>query len=100
MKIRNGFVSNSSSASFIVYWRKLESRNKELDISSFLSYPIAAMVSDNTVETSAIGTYKTNGWTSMYNDATDIPDYICYLITALKTTGGYELIDIAVEDDE
>ena len=35
MKIRNGFVSNSSSSSFIVY---INSKNKEKDYSQYLAY--------------------------------------------------------------
>ena len=52
-----------------------------------------------TTETSSDGTYKTVGWTSMYNGITDFPQELAYLVLGLKVSLGYELIDVRVEGE-
>jgi hypothetical protein len=112
MKTRNALVSNSSSASFICYWRCLKINNgetmpkkeaiKELtrewnDDDHLLE--ITKELIKNTEDTSSAGTFKTTGFTSMYNDITDIPSFITHLVVGLKLEPGYELIDLHVDDD-
>ena len=104
MKKREGFVSNSSSASFVVYWRCLEqeegdSVERVVDGLFEFSKEIKEYLKDNTQETSSAGTYKTTGWTSMYNDVGVIPQEVAYLVLGLKIGKGYELIDVNVEYD-
>ena len=40
-------------------------------------------------------------FTSMYNDLTDVPPALAYLVTALKakSKSGFELIDFSIDDD-
>ena len=108
MKKREGFVSNSSSASFVVYWRCLrheEGENYGLDADEAIdglfewSKEIKDYLKENTVKTASEGTYKTTGWISMYNDIGDLPKEIAYLVLGLKIGIGYELVDISVEND-
>ena len=112
MKTRNSLVSNSSSASFICYWRCLKTTNDnkqslnkdqaikrlmdeydDMDLSKTTELLLA-----NTINTAVEGTFKTEGSTSMYNNVEDVPQYLAYLLVALKIESGYELIDFRVED--
>jgi len=55
----------------------------------------------STGNTNVQGTFKTQMWTSMYNDLLDIPVSMSYLITGLKVNSseGFELIDFKVDED-
>jgi len=108
MKKREGFVSNSSSASFVVYWRCLkqdEDENHSSDVDEAIdgifkwSKEVSEYLKANTKETSSAGTYATTGWVSMYNDITDFPEEIAYLVLGLKVEAGFELIDVRVEQE-
>jgi len=100
MKIRNGFVSNSSSASFVVYWRCNEAVNKDVDIGGLISGSHLEDIKKCTESTASNGVYKTHGFTSMYNDENDIPAKLAYLVLALTIhRGKYELIDFNIEND-
>ena len=113
MKIRNSLVSNSSSASFICYWRCLNTigddpMDKDTAIKRLMNeyndddINIKEMTKDlltNSMNTSSKGTFKTEGFTSMYNSVEDVPKYLAYLLVALKSEEGYELIDFRTEED-
>ena len=103
MKKRNGFVSNSSSASFICNWRSLSDDCLESDlIELFDSYngKLNDMSATILGATSVMDTsYQTKMFTSMYNDMSDVPADMAYLVTALNLKSGFELIDIAIEDE-
>jgi len=111
MKIRHSLVSNSSSASFICYWRDLK-----YDEDSFITDSVKKIfdgwgddktekiieeLSANTKETNSMGTFKTEYFTSMYNDLTDIPSELAYFVTGLKAKSkdGFELIDFTIDRD-
>ena len=70
MKKRNGFVSNSSSASFVVYWRCLkhdEGENYRLTVEGAVdalvrwNEELKKYLKENTSETASPGTYETTG---------------------------------------
>jgi hypothetical protein len=97
MKIKEDFVTNSSSASFIMTFAAGGKDFNEFQdtMNSFLE-----MYKDNTrkelrfwdgsnIEEVAPGVFQIEEWTSMYNDIDDIPDYMKYII-----------IDKAVESRE
>lgn len=95
MKIRSGFVSNSSSASFIVKWRK---RNASvdpegnfmdlIDHDSFLS-GFTEEIRDNSVLTDD-GWIETSHFTSMMNDMGDFSEYIRNLLMYLAVNADFE----------
>lgn len=93
MKIRNGFVSNSSSASFVIVWRcdtEQGSDGDALPLSEALDLlwqfgdpELKNRITEITkVETN--GSFKTSGWTSMFNDYSDFCQEIKELLFALE----------------
>ena len=132
MKTRYGFVSNSSSASFIVEWRgNFEEANK--DLRSALAYlfdqfeidekegcwvpdlNFESNISDDLTDrlgleciyedlikntkTKDDGIFITTATTIMKNTLADFPNYIAYLIMALKYEGpNFEIIKMKVVD--
>ena len=111
MRIRQGFVSNSSSASFIVIWDK----NKEMiqngeyysqdvglhkvleDLFEFADPKCVDEIEALTVET--VGKqYKTCFWTSMFNGVDDFGGAAIRLVGATAIKG--QLIDTKVVEHE
>lgn len=84
MKLRAGFVSNSSAASFIVHW---EAPDFNLDeITRILFEYSSGIAPDDVVantEVQSDGSYLTSSWTYMMNSYTDFDPYIKDLIFAL-----------------
>jgi len=115
MKTRNGFVSNSNSASFICYWRYLgRGGGEQLSLQDSIyklfdcvdygngcigQCPSADELIKYSKETSSPGTFVTEMFTSMFNDITDIPTSFALLVTGLKLGNGFELIDLRVYCD-
>ena len=88
MKIKNDFVTNSSSASFImIFEASFESVEYFKDaFNDFLNYykrrtgdELRFWDGSNITEISD-GVFQVTDWTSMYNDACDIPKYMQYII--------------------
>jgi len=111
MKIRNSFVSNSSSASFICYWRYLHAKNSDIkqilqnlfdDWGNKHTGKVIDELVSSTGTTNSLGTFRTAMYTIMYNDISDVPLSMAYLITGLKINSnlGFELIDITRENDQ
>jgi hypothetical protein len=109
MKTRNGLVSNSSCASFICYWSH---EHPDLDLMGALVNLFQndyygegdctlRTIKDHTQPTNSKGTFKTSGFTSMYNTIEDCPDHLTKLVMMLASNqaAGFSLIDFRVEHD-
>ena len=115
MKTRNALVSNSSSASFICYWRCLNTvddepmtktealkrftecwKDGEMDEKS-----MGGILDRYTVETAMPGTYCTKMIISMMNSIEDCPTVMAHLVAGLvgHNEDGYELVDFRIEGE-
>ena len=79
MKIRQGFVSNSSSASFVITAKcSLEEFNKLIDTSTVIRKPLTKEEEEDfcfstgyDIEEDALGNTTIHGWTVMHNSDED-----------------------------
>jgi len=123
MKVRQGFVSNSSSASFIVHWRArtfgnrislnaaiarvfgvdMKENGEEFDWENAWNKESQSKVEEAaraTVE-NADGSFTSSFWTSMMNTPDDFGDAAKSLVMGIVANedGGFQLIDARVEGD-
>jgi len=101
MKIRNGFVSNSSSASFIV---KFESNNTFEEIKKVLNDSCKVHYSDGLYNykfiTQLDEVYVINLSTSMFNDWYDISVWPFVRMLSENKVAGYNLLSLRKTYDE
>jgi len=119
MKTRNGFVSNSSSASFIVHWR-MRTMGEDINIKLALSklYDLYSYDDENkdvvwdeynegfkdlfenavkNTKQNADGSFTTEAFTGMLNDYDDFGEYVKSLVFAVVADEEFEIIDAKVE---
>lgn len=122
MKIRAGFVSNSSSASFTIKWRKKYTEEKDsptkalcqlFDMSYFLydeekdelktSYGckteldrLQQLILHTKLQD---GVFETHDWTCMMNSYFDFSEQMGYLLLALHSDCDFEVISAEVHAD-
>ena len=93
MKIRSGFVSNSSSASFVVTWKKYYSDPKKdlkqnldniFQYSDFKPEELEVIFKDIIANTKEISNdiYETSFWTVMFNGVSDFGNAATQLVAA------------------
>ena len=109
MKIRQGFVSNSSSASFIVTWKPYEG-NEHLDIDESLNIvfydiynqenkkELCERIKIKTVQ-GADKTFKTSFHTNMYNNMRDFGETASCFVMELIGSESFTLVNAKVDDD-
>ena len=76
MKKRNGFVSNSSSSSFMVATRFTCDELKDILDKQGLSYP--------EIEENALGQASFSGWTFMWNTEEDMGEELVAIVRFLR----------------
>jgi hypothetical protein len=111
MKKRNGFVSNSSSASFIIRWTWGNNNVQKLTLEDAKCRLIPSYLSDESIKDcewakvkEALNRtvdknifYETSFWTSMYNDTRDFGEAASTLVMELLVCGFK--VDVSVEED-
>ena len=82
MKTRNGFVSNSSSSSFVIHWSADMSGWEDLTFAEFVAKVLFDWGAERDVIDEVVknteklddGTFETTYWTNMTNSALDYGD--------------------------
>jgi len=121
MKIRNGFVSNSSSGSFIMHWR-VKTYGKDVSVTNAVGRIFNASFKQDSDEISWFdtwnkemkpvveeiiratmknndGSFTTSFWTSMVNSPEDFGEAAKSLVMGIVASEDYELIDSKIEMD-
>ena len=101
MKIRNGFVSNSSSASFVITWRALNAEVDDLKgifKNLFDGCEITTDLVRNT-EVLKSGACRTTFATGMFNDYSDFGNDAALMMTVLYMNNDFEIIDARIEEE-
>lgn len=105
MKIRNGFVSNSSSSSFILRWKMHYDKDVSIDYAlkrlfDFSEPEIAALSEEIKNKTKKIdeNTFETRWWTCMRNSFSDFGVDAMVLYSMLKFED--EMFEILKEKEE
>jgi hypothetical protein len=110
MKIRMGFVSNSSSASFTIRWKIISDDQDftvEEAVDELLMWDDERIIAEVTKSTLRVGKneFLSGFWTSMMNCPGDFDkaaqDFVFTLTVRTKALGnrGYEILDMSIEED-
>jgi hypothetical protein len=109
MKIRMGFVSNSSSASFTIRWKIISEDEYTVEeaVDDLLMWDDEQIIAEVTKSTQRVGKneFLSGFWTSMMNCPGDFDkaaqDFVFTLIVRTKALGnrGYEILDMSIEED-
>lgn len=121
MKNRTGFVSNSSSASFIIHWR-MRTFGEKVDVKEAIAKVVGLQIKEDgemdwenswrredkpkieeMIEKTVInadGSFTSTFWTDMYNDAEDFGGAATSLIMNLAVdSDNFQIVDSKVEMD-
>lgn len=105
MKIRNGFVSNSSSSSFILRWKMHYDEDVSIDYAlkrlfNFAEPEIAALLEEIKSKTEKIGenTFETKWWICMRNNFSDFGVAAMVIYSMLKFED--EMFELLEEKEE
>jgi hypothetical protein len=97
MKIRHGFVSNSSSASFIVVWKCLDPNiDNAKDALAKITLDDSILERTQKLKSNA---YRTVFFTTMFNEYEDFGPEAAFMIMNLYVDNNFEIIDARVEAD-
>lgn len=101
MKLRTAFVSNSSSASFIIRWKALNDTNLDhivLDIDGIGAAQRNILKKKTTILKD--GSFETEFFTFMYNDHRDFGK-VCmnFIMNLLTKYTDYKIISTTIDED-
>lgn len=106
MKVRAGFVSNSSSASFIIKWK--HKRNKEMTLKEALDVMEHEYMFEDGMTRTGIekltedigdGKFKTEFFTSMMNSADNFGEIAKSFLINIFTSDDFEIFDYRIDKD-
>ena len=121
MKTRTGFVSNSSSASFIVHWR-MRTFGEKVDVKEAIAKVVGLHIKEDgeidwenswrnedkpkieeMIEKTVInsdGSFTSTFWTDMYNDAEDFGEAaVSMVMNMVVDNNNFQIVDSKVETD-
>lgn len=102
MKTRMGFVSNSSSASFVITWRSLrdfESKEDALKKLTEWGFNVDAETYLPTTQNLGNNVYRTEFWTHMMNNYSDFGCDAAMMYLLLSMDEDFEITSAKVEND-
>lgn len=109
MKIRSGFVSNSSSASFIIHWKSrnnremtLEEAINKMDAEFFFREWGHGMTKENiekTTKDNGSGKFTTTFFTGMMRSGDSFGEVAKSFLINIMTSDDFEIYDFKVDGD-
>jgi len=107
MKIRKGYVSNSSSASFIVYWKSRNNREMSLeeaiekmeDEFFFSKYGMTKEYIKKVTQDNGYGRFTTEFFTTMMNSGDNFGEQAKSFLINIMTSDDFEIYNFKVDKD-